>query len=100
MARWFCKIGGKQYGPYAEEDLRRLVGEGRLLPDDQLRDGREGAWFPADEMRDLFRRPVRDDADDFEEEEDSDLPRRRKRGKPSNYFQILSQNLWAPDAQW
>jgi hypothetical protein len=99
MARWFCKIGGKQYGPYAEQDLRRLVDEGRLLPDDHLRDGRDGGWFPADEMHDLFRRPARDDADDFDDEEDRDLPRRKK-GKPSNYFQILSQNLWASDAQW
>lgn|SRR5262245_55046962 len=101
MTRWFCKIGGKQYGPYAEQDLRRLADEGRLLPDDQLRDGRDGAWFPAEQMRELFRGGKGDDRDDFDEEEADDLPRRRKKDrKPSNYFQVLNQNLWASDAQW
>lgn len=101
MARWYCKIGGKQYGPYAEQDLRRLADEGRLLPDDQLRDGRDGAWFPAQEMHDLFRAPARDDADDDYDDEDGDLPRRRRKNRQrSNYFQVLSQNLWASEAQW
>jgi len=100
MARWYCKIGGKQYGPYAEQDLRRLADEGRLLPEDELRDGRDGAWFPADDMRDLFRAPARDDGDDWDDDEEDRPRRRRKERKGSNYFEVFSQNLWASDAQW
>lgn len=103
MASWFCKIGGKTYGPYGGDDLRRLVREGRLLPDDALREGDEGEWFAAREMENLFptvERPGREDDDQTDDE--FDRPRRRQRrgsGKPSNYYRILLTNF-QDGGQW
>jgi hypothetical protein len=104
MANWFCKIAGTVYGPYGGDDLRRLVGEGRLLSADTLRDGEDGEWFPAEEMENLFpemKRARPRDEDEFEDD-DFDRPRRRKSrqsGRPSNYYSVLLANL-RQGGQW
>ncbi|MCI0680881.1 MAG: DUF4339 domain-containing protein [Gemmataceae bacterium] len=111
MADWYCKIAGKLYGPFDNARLRQMAAEERLHPDDLLREGQDGDWFPAEEIENLFpeARPAarsgrddRDDADDWVERDDGDdlddrPRRRRKRGaKTLNYYQVLMRNLQEP----
>lgn len=91
MTDWYCKIAGKLYGPYDHARLRHMAAEGRLLPDDLVRDGEDGEWFPAEEIENLFpegRRAEREADDD-----DDDRPRRRKKRKSVNYYSALITNL-------
>lgn len=103
MPDWFCKIDGKTYGPYPGEQLRRLADEGRLLPEDYVRAGTDGAWLPAEEMRDLFpeaRRDERFERDEVDDEDDDGRPRRRRKSrKGANYFRVLWQNFQS-GGQW
>lgn len=95
MPDWFCKIDGKVYGPYSGQALRQMAVEERLLPSDSLRDGADGEWFPAREMENLFPGA----ASAIEDDVFADDRPRKKKSKPSNYYQIVWQNL-AEGGQW
>lgn len=42
MSQWYCNIGGKQYGPVSEEELRAWVAQNRVRPVDYVwREGME-----------------------------------------------------------
>jgi hypothetical protein len=91
MTDWYCKISGKLYGPYDHAKLRQMAVENRLMPDDLLREGKDGEWFPADEIEDLFPESRRSRRDEYD---DDDLPRRRKkRGRSVNYYSQALANL-------
>ncbi len=51
---WYCWVAGGQTGPFSDAQLRTLVAEGRLLPEDQVRQGHYGQWVPAREVKGLF----------------------------------------------
>lgn len=92
MADWYCKIAGKLYGPFDHAKLRQMAAENRLLPNDLLREGADGDWFPAEEIEELFPDASRTRRDDDDDEDD--LPRRRKkRAKTVNYYSQSMRNL-------
>lgn len=51
---WYCKIAGEESGPLPKQELKRMAGDGELLPDDLVRNGDSGAWLPAGRVKDLF----------------------------------------------
>ncbi len=51
---WFCKISGNQLGPLSSQQLRAMVAEGRLAPEDHVRQGAQGPWLPAAQVKGLF----------------------------------------------
>lgn len=58
---WFCKISGHQLGPLSSQQLRAMAAEGRLAPEDHVRQGAQGPWLPAAQVKGLFAadEPVR-----------------------------------------
>ena len=51
---WFCKISGKQFGPFTAEEVRKLATQGKLKPDHHVKQGTEGLWIKAEALADLF----------------------------------------------
>jgi hypothetical protein len=51
---WFCKTSGGQLGPLSLQQLRAMAADGRLWPEDHVRQGAEGPWVPAARMQALF----------------------------------------------
>lgn len=47
---WFCRIAGRDYGPYGVEQLLAFAREGRLSPIDFVRDSIDGIWLPAAQL--------------------------------------------------
>ncbi|MEE8450883.1 MAG: DUF4339 domain-containing protein [Thermoguttaceae bacterium] len=62
---WFCRISGEVAGPFSPHQLKELVQEGRLAPQDQVRQGTDGSWAAADRVKGLFSsaRAVRSEPD-------------------------------------
>ena len=46
MKQWYCRVGGAQYGPVSETELRQWIAEGRLGPDDTVWAEGMDAWTP------------------------------------------------------
>lgn len=53
-AGWYCNISGSVIGPVSIESLVQMVLQKRLFPDDMIRMGTTGEWFPAKTVPDLF----------------------------------------------
>lgn len=51
---WYCNISGSVIGPVSIESLVQMVLQKRLFPDDLIRMGITGEWFPAKTVPDLF----------------------------------------------
>lgn len=51
---WYCNISGSVIGPVSIESLVQMVLQKRLFPDDLIRMGTTGEWFPAKTVPDLF----------------------------------------------
>ncbi len=51
---WYCNISGSVIGPVSIESLVQMVLQKRLFPDDMIRMGLTGEWFPAKTVPDLF----------------------------------------------
>jgi len=51
---WHVVIGGKQYGPLSNSDLKSLADTGKLTPHDHV--WKEGLpeWIPASKIKGLF----------------------------------------------
>ncbi len=84
-ADWFYADGDKRLGPVAEDELKRLVAEGRLRPGDLVwRDGMPD-WVEARTVPALFPAPkvervsVDDDGSSRRRDDDYDRPSRRGR---------------------
>lgn len=54
MKQWYCIIGGQQYGPVSEDELRQWVAEGRVRPTDQVWTDGMATWAPAGSVEGLF----------------------------------------------
>ncbi|MFO1019618.1 MAG: DUF4339 domain-containing protein [Planctomycetales bacterium] len=54
--QWYCMVSGQQIGPLSIEALVQMVLQGRVFPDDMIRLGTSGDWFPASTVEDLFPR--------------------------------------------
>ena len=81
-ADWFYSVGDTRQGPVTEDDLKRLVAEGRLKPTDLVwKDGMPD-WVEARTVPALFppkAEPVRDDRPSRRGRDDDDRPSRRGR---------------------
>jgi hypothetical protein len=68
---WYVRQGGRESGPYPSGQLRRLLDDAIVQPDDEVSEDRR-AWRPARDVPEVlpmrFRRPV-DPADDTREAE-------------------------------
>ena len=53
-AGWYCNISGSVMGPVSIEALVQMVLQKRIFPDDLIRLGDSGEWFPANTVPDLF----------------------------------------------
>ncbi|MDB5335757.1 MAG: hypothetical protein JWN70_1376, partial [Planctomycetaceae bacterium] len=53
-AGWYCNISGSVMGPVSIEALVQMVLQKRIFPDDLIRLGDTGEWFPAKSVPDLF----------------------------------------------
>ena len=51
---WYCMIAGAQTGPLSAAQLKALAVEGRLFPQDQVRQGTVGPWVVAGQVKGLF----------------------------------------------
>jgi hypothetical protein len=47
MKQWYCHVGGQQYGPISEDQLRAWAREGRLRPTDSVWCEGMSGWAPA-----------------------------------------------------
>ncbi len=54
MGQWHCLIGGQQYGPVSEEDLRAWIRQGRVRPADMVWSDGMADWVPAGSVPGLF----------------------------------------------
>ena len=54
MKQWYCIIGGQQYGPVSENELRGWVAQGRVKPTDQVWTDGMATWAPAGSVEGLF----------------------------------------------
>ncbi len=51
---WFVRVHGKEYGPVNLDTLREWRTEGRLIPENELRDPAEAEWRKAGEFVEIF----------------------------------------------
>ena len=51
---WFVRVEGKEYGPVDLETLREWKQEGRLIADNELRQGSNAEWVKASAVVELF----------------------------------------------
>ncbi len=51
---WYCNISGSVMGPVSIQALVQMVLQKRIFPDDLIRLGDSGEWFPASTFPDLF----------------------------------------------
>lgn len=51
---WIVRVRGKEYGPVDFETLRDWQGDGRLIPENEVRRSSDTAWVRADSIANLF----------------------------------------------
>lgn len=54
MVEWHCSVGGQQYGPVGDDELRAWAAEGRLKPTDLVWTEGMAEWAPAGSVGGLF----------------------------------------------
>ena len=54
MKQWHCTVGGQQYGPVSEEELRSWVATGRIQPTDYVWSEGMTDWVPASTVEGFF----------------------------------------------
>ncbi len=54
MGQWYCFIGGQQYGPVSEDDLRAWIRQGRIKPADLVWTDGMSEWAAAGSVPGLF----------------------------------------------
>jgi hypothetical protein len=52
--QWMVRVEGREYGPVDTEALREWTAEGRLIPQNEVRQVGEERWFPARELPEIF----------------------------------------------
>lgn len=56
--QWYYVLGGKEHGPVAAAELRRLATAGKLAPTDMVRREDMEKWLTAAQVKGLFAAPV------------------------------------------
>jgi hypothetical protein len=51
---WFCEIAGREIGPLSPQQLQTMAAKGQILPRDCVRQGAQGVWIPAQQVKGLF----------------------------------------------
>ncbi len=51
---WFVRVAEKEYGPVELETLLEWKAEGRLIPENEVRQDWDGTWLPAVQFPELF----------------------------------------------
>lgn len=54
MAQWHCSVGGQQYGPISEEELRSWAAQGRVKATDLVWTEGMAEWAPASSVQGLL----------------------------------------------
>ena len=44
---WYCRLVGQEFGPLTIAEVADMARQGGLAPDDEVREGTDGAWRPA-----------------------------------------------------
>ncbi len=102
-AKWRVKVGERIYGPYSGHQIRRYVGEGRIVPESVVKPVDGGRWRQAGTdalLRDLFTAPwTGDDAPASEDDAGSqeNTGTQEDRGTPSTALRGDSANSENPD---
>ncbi|HSP45744.1 MAG TPA: DUF4339 domain-containing protein [Chthoniobacterales bacterium] len=52
--QWMVRVGGHEYGPVDEDDLREWKAEGRLIPQNEVCRVGDDRWFPAGQLAEIF----------------------------------------------
>jgi hypothetical protein len=51
---WYCEIAGREIGPLSSEQLRVMAAKGQILPSDCVRQGSQGVWILARQVKGLL----------------------------------------------
>ena len=51
---WYCEIAGREIGPLSSEQLRAMAAKGQILSNDCVRQGSQGAWILARQVKGLL----------------------------------------------
>lgn len=54
MVSWFCKIDGIEHGPLTQDKLVRMASQGRIAPDDLVRNELKDKWYLASQVDGLL----------------------------------------------
>lgn len=54
MTTWYSRNGEQQFGPYSDQELKRAVEAGKIMPETLIRQGENGNWFRADQIPGLL----------------------------------------------
>ncbi len=52
--QWYCQLMGTELGPFTSQQLLDMARSHRLMPDDAVRKGADGAWVAAHRVKGLF----------------------------------------------
>jgi hypothetical protein len=52
--QWYCEIAGREIGPLSPVQLQSMAAKGQIMPSDCVRQGSEGVWIPAQQVKGLF----------------------------------------------
>lgn len=88
-SQWYCRMLGDEFGPYTFRELKKLAAESQLSPKDDVREGRDGTWQRASEVRALFKR---------REKPQGSQPRRRAVGSADDLLAGLADLEDADDS--
>jgi GYF domain 2 len=51
---WYCEIAGREIGPLSAQQLRAMAAKGQILPNDCVRQGVQGSWILARQVKGLL----------------------------------------------
>lgn len=51
---WYCEIAGREIGPLSSEQLRAMAAKAQILPSDCVRQGGQGPWILARQVKGLL----------------------------------------------
>jgi hypothetical protein len=52
---WYCEIAGREIGPLSAQQLRAMAAKGQILSNDCVRQGEQGSWVLARQVRGLLQ---------------------------------------------
>ena len=94
MAGFYVQRGDKTFGPIQSSQLKQLADSGRVTPSDMIRQGKDGKWYSASEVKGLL---LEEPAEKTPAAQDASLPPAPVEEKQSA---TDNPNLWAcPDCE-